>query len=416
MESRSARRWLAVALSLLGLGLVAARVALVVATGTVNFAGQTVGSEILGSFWPLGALAVGGLITVRRPELRMGWWWLAIGLSAATMIFGQLYARYSLVLAPGKVPGGVTAHQLAELSFLTLFASLVFAILLFPDGHLPARGWRWLGWLLGGCWILGLPLFFVPGGSGMVEGLGRPWGVKGFAWYGTVFAQLVLVFCLVAVLTLAAQVGRYRRSGGRERAQLKWLTFGGVMVLLGFALEYPLVLLGIRVEGMVDVVYEATVFNAPPVAVGIAVLRNRLYDIDRIISRTLAWTVLTLLLVGAYVSLVVVLQQVLAPVTGQSELAVAGATLAAAALFTPLRKRVQSGVDRRFNRERYNHERIVAAFRTRLRSEVDLQALSADLVATVGATVQPAHVSLWTPAAGGREPRAASPTAEKPRP
>jgi hypothetical protein len=202
---------------------------------------------------------------------------------------------------------------------------------------------------------------------------------------------------LVPLLTIASLVIRYQRAAGIERAQLKWFAFvvgiSAPALLVGFSL-YGNDGVELIVSNVALLVAYAG-FALLPVAIGIAVLRYHLYEIDRLISRTISYGVLTAIVAGLFVGFILVFQAVLAPVTGSNELAVAGSTLLAAALFQPIRRRVQRIVDRRFNRSRYDAERTVAAFAERLRDEVDLEQLRAEILATVTATVEPSSVSLW---------------------
>ncbi|HEX7472172.1 MAG TPA: hypothetical protein VF323_03750, partial [Candidatus Limnocylindrales bacterium] len=215
------------------------------------------------------------------------------------------------------------------------------------------------------------------------------------ALLGTVSHVLGVV---VLIPLIASLVVRYRRASGIERAQLKWFAYVGLVVL-------PTLLLAIVTRGATSgpllvlngIAWVVAIGGLAllPVAIGIAVLRYRLYEIDRLISRTISYGVLTAIVAGLFVGFILVFQAVLAPVTGSNELAVAGSTLLAAALFQPIRRRVQRLVDRRFNRSRYDAEQTVAAFASRLRDEVDLEQLRAEILATVAATVEPSSVSLW---------------------
>jgi hypothetical protein len=202
---------------------------------------------------------------------------------------------------------------------------------------------------------------------------------------------------LVALLAVASLVIRYRRAAGVERAQLKWFAFVTAISVPAFLVT--VVLYGnTGVAPIASLVAGLVAFGGLallPIAIGIAVLRYRLYEIDRLVSRTISYGVLTAIVGGLFVGFILVFQAVLAPVTGSNELAVAGSTLLAAALFQPIRRRVQRIVDRRFNRSRYDAERTVAAFAERLRDEVDLEQLRAEILATVTATVEPSSVSLW---------------------
>ena len=337
-------------------------------------------------------MVMGALIVANRPGNAVGWIFSAIGLLSATGSLAQEYAEYAYVTRPGALPFAVLPAWYATWWWWpTIILTLVFTVLLFPTGRLPSPRWRPLAWTTGIATASVTVLAALnPTLNVQDAGVANPIGVAAVgdveqsAVGGVLFA--VILACLAgAVLSL---ILRFRRSRGEERQQLKWFTSAGALVAL-----MPLS------EQLSGIVLPSFLFGLViallPIAAGIAVLRYRLYDIDRIISRTLAWTLITGLLVGVYVAGVVVLGAFLRPVVGESNLAVAGATLLAAAMFGPLRRRVQHAVDRRFNRSRYDAQRTVEAFRVRLRDRVDLDELSADLLATVGATVEPSQASVW---------------------
>ncbi len=356
---------------------------------------------------------VGMLIVHRQPRNRVGWLLLAAVGSANTLpglVDG--YALYGLVLSPGAVPGADVAAATIEGSWVWVIGTIaVFLILLFPDGRLPSPRWRWLPWVAGS--VMTLIAVIIPLGTaelteGPVPGLDNPLAVPSLE--EALVAPLGAVLALLPVCIAAAAVSlilRFRRSRGVVRQQLKWLAGAGAIVafcyLLGmagtflkpapFEGEDPAWLLVVQ-----DLVLVS--FALIPVAIGMAILRHRLYDIDRVINRTLVYGSLTVLLVATYLVLVLGLRVLLGPLTGQSDLAVAASTLAVAALFRPLRSRVQSLVDRRFYRSRYDAALTVESFATRLREELDLETLGTDLRGTVTTTMQPAHVTLWL--RGGR--------------
>jgi MFS family permease len=322
---------------------------------------------------------VGALLAWRRPENPIGWLLSAIGLTYAAGVFAIFLAHFPRTLT--------LANWLGWLWFVAL-ALCVFVVLLFPTGHLPSRRWRPVAWAAGAGlagWVLGST--FAPTILSYSPSIRNPAGLTGPA--GNIFKimglggeLLIPATGLAAVLSLAF---RYRRARTAERAQLKWLVYAGALVVATALAGAPAAnnLQNALVSGAVALV---------PVAIGIAVLRYRLYDIDRIISRTLAYAIVTGLLVGIYAGLVLLTTQVFGVHT---PVAVAAATLAAAALFNPVRRRVQKAVDRRFNRARYNADQTVAAFAARLKDAVDLDAIRDDLASVATKALEPAHVSVW---------------------
>ena len=330
----------------------------------------------------IGAFAtVGALLAWKRPGNPIGWLLSAIGLVTAGAVFGVFLAHFP------------RTHALAAwLGFMYLlsFGLCVFVVLLFPSGHLPSRRWRPVSWGAGAGvagWVLGCA--FAPTIITVSPATRNPVGVSGSA--GGIFKLMALGGAgLIAVTGLAAVVSlafRYRRAGTVERAQLKWLVCAAaVIVVAGLA---SALIASTNLQNAVSSGAIALV----PVAIGIAVLRYRLYDIDRIISRTVAYAIITGLLVGVYAGLVLLATEV---VGLRTPVAVAAATLAAAALFSPLRRRVQRTVDRRFNRARYDAEATVAAFAARLKDAVDLDTVRDDLASVVQPAMEPAHISMWT--------------------
>lgn len=285
---------------------------------------------------------------------------------------------------------------------------------MFPTGRLPSRRWRPVLWIV----AVGLALYVTsvmlkpgPAGDGLPD---NPLGVAAADQVlGPVAAASGLLFGVFLVLVVASLVIRFRRARGEERQQLKWLVYGVLLLaLVGTTL-------GRIVEQIpspfVGPVYAAVLLSIIPAAIGLAVLKYRLYDIDRIISRTLVYGLLTALLAAVYAVVILVLGQLFGGITERPpSWAVAGATLAVAALFQPARRRIQAVVDRRFNRRKYNAAKTVEAFSLRLRDEVDLDALSAELLAVVDQTMQPTQASLWLrpppPGSPGTAPRAPRPT------
>jgi hypothetical protein len=329
----------------------------------------------------IGAFAtVGALLAWKRPKNPIGWLLSAIGLAFAVAAFGLFLAQFPRTLT--------LANWLGFLYFLE-FGLCVFVVLLFPTGHLPSRRWRPVAWAAGAGlagWILGCA--FAPTIITYSPTTRNPAGVTGSA--GDIFKLMALGGgVLIPATGLAAIVSlafRYRRAGTAERAQLKWLVYAAAVIVVAELAAIP-----IPSSNLQNAISSGAIALVP-IAIGIAVLRYRLYDIDRVISRTVAYAIVTGLLIGIYAGLVLLATQVLGDHT---PVAVAASTLAAAALFSPLRRRVQRAVDRRFNRARYDADQTVAVFAARLKDAVDLDAVRDDLACVVHQALEPAHVSLW---------------------
>jgi hypothetical protein len=347
--------------------------------------------------------AMGALIVARRPNNLIGWSFLAAGVGLGIQAFGTEYAIYTLRTDPGILPGGRWLAWLRWVSFPALTWALAALLLLFPTGRLVSPRWRPVAWLVIG-WI---SLITVSNIFAQYEQhLGEtPVRLRGSAARLVDTAGLVgwLLNGPVVLAAVACLVVRFRRSRGEERQQLKWLAYAGAILAAG-ALIAPL--LGFLDQaGVVRVAPSLGTLAAGlallgltglPVAAGLAILRYRLYDIDRLINRTLVYGLLTATLGLVYVGAVLLLGQVFGGVTQDPpSWAVAGATLGVAALFQPARRRIQQVVDRRFNRRKYNAAKTVEAFSARLRDEVDLDALAAELLAVVDQTMQPTRAFLW---------------------
>lgn len=342
---------------------------------------------------------VGGLIASRRPRNPVGWFLCIGALLAASFYCIYQYAAAAWLTRSGALPAATVAAWVAHWLWVAAFGLLISVFLFFPDGRLPSRRWRPAAWVIGVVVaVLVLGFAFAPGQLGAFP-VDNPVGVAVMAGLASWTALLSsLVWPGVVVTAVASVVLRYRRADGVERQQIKYLVVAAVL-LPAAVVVYQLDVLAWPAP-MVLLILAMT---AVPVAVGLAMLRYRLYEVDRVISRTVTYTLLTGLLAGTYLVAVFGLQQIVRPLTGDSQLAVAGATLAVAALFHPARRRIQVLVDRRFNRVRYDAERTIEGFRARLRDEVDLDQLSADLRHAVRATVAPARVAVWL-----RPPRAGS--------
>src|ERR671916_897622 len=343
---------------------------------------------------------VGAMIGSHRPGNPIGWIFCAAALFQGLAVFGDEYATYALITRPGSLTLGPEMSWLTEWIWAPgLGLILVFLPLLFPDGRPPSRRWRWVAWL-GGISIvmivvLAMVILWSERGTQLLR---DPVSDEaGPAWILGLLAEAV-AFPLMLVAGLAAVISlfvRFRRARGEERQQIKWFASAAALTLLVVFL----------VEGIPEVnrLFETitavgAVLVAPsiPVATGIAILRYRLYDIDLLINRTLVYGSLTATLVAVYVGTIVVLQGLLRALTGQeSQLAIVASTLAVAALFNPLRRRIQGFIDRRFYRRKYDAAKTLEAFSAKLRDETDLDALSNNLLGVVRETMQPAQVSLW---------------------
>ncbi len=348
----------------------------------------------------LPTVAVGMLVAVRRPGNPLGWLLLGCGVMFSLQTGSVGYSILDYRLHHGTLPLGRLAIAL-QATWAVGLVLVAGALWLFPDGHLPTGRRRRVGGALWAAGLLFSALIFVPlviaaaahtvrvDATGAPVALAHPAGI-GLVW---VIIENIGFFALIIswVVWLAVQVPKYRRSSGERRLQLKWLYSGAAVfiVCLGFGLFQPDNPIGLA--AVVGGVLAAGV-AALPIALGIGIMKYRLYEIDRIISRTLAYAIVTGLLVGVYAGLVLLATGVL---RFSSPVAVAAATLAAAALFNPLRRRVQRIVDRRFNRARYDAEATVAAFAGRLRGSVDLASIQQELAATVDQAFEPTHVSVW---------------------
>jgi hypothetical protein len=352
----------------------------------------------LQAFLVPGFATVGALVAARRRNT-IGWLFLGVALVAAT---GALCAEYALrarVTAPGSLPAGQLAAWAAGWVFTLNFPAVGLVLLLFPDGRLPSPRWRLVAWGLSlslGAWTLWQ--MFTPGLVDSVgPGFANPFGIDALPTSGPVNDLLGAFDFLVVVVTLTAALmapfWRRRRATAVERQQLKWLAFVAIAVPVSTLLIVPALLLLPGLHTVLPLALLLVVSLGIPAAVGIAVLRYRLYDIDRLISRVAVYLTLTAVLALGYAAGVLVFGALVGQ--AQSSIAVAGATLACAALFQPLRRRLQRVVDRRFNRRRYDAAKTIEQFSARLRSQVDLDTLAAELLTVADQTMEPTRVSLW---------------------
>lgn len=345
----------------------------------------------------------GLFLATRLPGNPIGWLFLVIGLGFQ-MSFGlEEYAVRALVVQPGSLPAGIWAAWVASWAFTFWFGPMPLVLLLFPDGRLPSPRWRpVLILVIVGTAAQALALAFRPGpfGSEQLAAYSNPLGVEGIApladlIQGGPFIGVGFILCAIAAIT------RFRRARALERQQLKLFAFSAGLVttiLIALLLVQPVAgLLGIDARGLDDLLWISFIssFGAIAVAVTVAILRYRLYDIDLLINRTVVYGATSAAIATTFFTGIVALQAVLSPVTSGSELAVAASTLVSFALFQPIRRRVQDAADRRFDRSRYDAAWMLDDFADRLRDEVDLESLRAELIAAVGTTMAPAHASLW---------------------
>jgi hypothetical protein len=349
----------------------------------------------------------GALIVSRRPSHPIGWLLCAFGLANGLAAFASEYAIYGLVSTPGAAPGAAALAWVTSWLFAVNLALLTTLLLLFPSGRPPSPRWRWVLWLASvgnGLIVIGALALWPLRGAALLQ-------TNGPAEPGSVLAELGNVGFLAALAALlvagASLVVRFRRARGVERQQLKWLLYAVAIAVLGTPL---LSLAPSRTPELVVDLASALLIALIPVTVGLAILKYRLYDIDRLINRTLVYGLLTALLASVYALVVLVLGQLFGGLgTNLPNWAVAAATLAVAALFRPARRRIQQGVDRRFNRRKYDAAKTIEAFSARLRDQIDLDTLASELLAVVDQTMQPTRDSLWLrPSASGSSSTARS--------
>lgn len=365
------------------------------AGGTPGAAGIV--ASTLPDLLALGMLALGLLVAHRRPANPVGWIIAGTVVTVGISDFVESYAVYALYTDPGSLPGGETMAWVSNWIFIpALFAAPSMLFLLFPDGKLVSRRWIPVFWIviLTTCAAITTSIFQPVLNDPPFEGVVNP---LGFAPPQALLAPLSYIgwpgMAASFLLAALAMILRLRRSHGEERQQLKWLTAAAAILPLGSVSGVVLYYLGYdSIAGFL------AIFSIVPIflAAGYAILRYRLYDIDLIINRTLVYGALTVMLAAVYFGSVAGLQRLLSPLTGESnQLATVASTLLIAALFTPLRRRIQGFIDRRFYRSKYDAVTTLEAFSMKLRDETDLDTLGSGLVSVVRETMQPEHVSLW---------------------
>lgn len=350
--------------------------------------------QVLWSANCLPSALVGALIAHKQRRNPYGWIWLLLAFANAAQYFCVGYATYGLNMTSGKLPGIDLALTMPGFAWFITIILISFIFLLFPTGRFPSRRWRWLAYLLALIFLAVLTFgWFLPGSSGFFPGVDNPYAVPGLL--GEVSVLVVNLASAIGftsiLLSAVSLVIRFRRAAGVERQQIKWLAFSSVVLVLVIASDFV-----ISLPGVWEYVKESLSFAIMPVSVGVAILRYRLYDIDLIIRRTLLYSLLTGVLLLVYFSIVTLLQSLFTAASGQhSTLAIVLSTLAIAALFNPLRRRIQKALDTRFYRRRYNVERALADFAAAARRETDLTGLTNQLTRLTHQTMQPASLSLW---------------------
>jgi hypothetical protein len=388
---RSRRAAARLAWSVCGLTLVL--VACTLALAVVN------GADAAAVSFPLAMTAsavVGSLVASRRPKNPVGWFFLGSAVCFALVGFANGYATYGLFTAPGALPGArAMAWPLSWLWVPGVMLLLAFVPLYFPDGRLVSQRWRW---------VVRLALFFSVTGAiysalrpGEIQGSGivNPLGIEALRPILSFLDTLTFaLFFTLLFASAASLVVRFIRSGPTQRQQIKWLALAALAIPVWFLTNAPIQ----AAAPTLFLVMDSLIFAMIPVAAGIAILRYRLYEIDLIINRTLVYGSLTALLAVVYFGGVAATQAIFRALTGQEQqpqLAVVVSTLVIAALFIPLRRRIQGFIDRRFYRRKYDARKTLEAFSAKLRDETDLEALNSELVGVVRETMQPTHVSLW---------------------
>jgi hypothetical protein len=343
-------------------------------------------------------VTVGALVASRRPENPVGWLVCLYSLAISMSYFSSEYAIYALLAQPHSLPAGEVLVWISSWMLSVTVGVQVFSLLLFPTGRLPSWRWRWVAWLTVAVTLIGM--ISSAFSSGPLDGLGpirNPLGMEGFS--GVYDVVRSIMFPLLFLAVASSLFARLHRAVGVERQQLKWLAYAAATLTVGIIL--------IIIPGAIDtppwfewagVAFFVAAGAGIPISMGIAILRYRLYDIDVVINRTLVYGSLTAMLALVYFGGVTATQAIFETLTGQeqqSQLAIVASTLVIAALFNPLRRRIQGFIDRRFYRRKYDAAKILEAFSAKLRDETDLDALNDELVGVVRETIQPAHVSVW---------------------
>jgi hypothetical protein len=344
----------------------------------------------------LGFSLVGAVIVPRiSPKNPIGWLFCLTGLLWAVMHFSAEYAIYALLAVPGSLPATQAAAWMMCWVWVLAGGPIVLLLLLFPDGRLPNRRWRWFAWFSLLLIVVGtISQALAPGSVYYLRAINNPLGVEGLPNYGELIQTVNFTLIFVSAGSLFV---RRLRASGVERQQLKWFTYTSTLAISGVILTYTISeALGALWLKWAGYAIMGVGLIGVPISMGIAISRYRLYEIDTLINRTLVYGALSATLVALYFGDIVLLQRVFVAVSGEkSTLAVVASTLLIAALFNPLRGRIQGFIDRRFYRRKYDARKTLEALSAKLRDETNLDAVSDDMVGVVRETMQPAHVSLW---------------------
>ncbi|HET6662037.1 MAG TPA: hypothetical protein VFH16_19175 [Rubrobacter sp.] len=397
MSTRTAA-WIAWTLCAVSVVLMALALALLLLSGSAALPSE------LGSLWGTAvqitvdfALPIlGGLIASRRPDNLIGWIVCAAAVANAMDYFADGYATYALLAEPNSLPGGLVTAWVSNWVPMLALGLLPFFLLLFPTGRLPSRRWRPVAVFAVLVYVV-LPVGYavLPGPLITFPSVENPLGHEGAAGEivpGVGQVSAWMLFVLSSLVSLVSLVLRFRRSRREERQQIKWVAYAAALIAAYLLVDS---IFGEALDP-ISPILSAIFFGSLWVAIGVAILKYRLYNIDLLINRTLVYGALTAILAAVYFGGIVVLQRLFVVLAGgKSTLAVVASTLVIAALFNPLRRRIQSFIDRRFYRRKYDVTKTLETFSAKLREETDLDALSDDLVGVVRETMQPAHVSLW---------------------
>jgi hypothetical protein len=342
---------------------------------------------------------VGALVAARQPRNAVGWLLCAFGIESVIEDVATQYGKYALFATSNSLPAGAVVAWLQSWLWAFSFGQIAFLLLLFPNGRVLSRRWGLVARITAAAVVLlAGGMAFAPGNiknRGVFESVPNPFGLQGLAGdLATALAGISFLALTLSLLAAAASmVVRFRRARGVERQQMKWFAIAASLLAAAFIVNFAYQLIPeLRV---LEQAAFLLAFASVPVSVGIAILRHRLYDIDRLINRAVVYGALSAGLGLVYWASVVLLQQMLREFTQGSELAIIASTLAVAAFFTPARRRIQNVVDRRFFRRKYDTQRTLEHFTARLRQEVDLERLAVELVLVADGAVQPAHASLW---------------------
>jgi hypothetical protein len=408
MSAASVRRVRVMSWSLAGAAVLALTAALVfLGLNTERMAASRIGIYAILAVAVAMYAGTGRLITSRVPGNAIGWLLGLIGLSLAITMLAEQYALYGLATAPGSMPAARLAGWFSSALAMLTVVQLFFLVLLFPDGRVPSRRWRPMRWALYAV-IAGTVAGQLQAGTTVTGAFTNALGAAGVSypnplgifprhgWFDSLIGAVFSLAVLAAVLTAASVFARRRGGPADLRKQLAWLGYIGLLTAAWAVLLVAVSPIAHGANDWIGNLIWGLMLLTPvagiPVACVVAVLKYRLYEIDRLISRTLSYAIVTGLLVSLYAGVVLLAARVL---PHRSSVTIAVATLAVAAVFNPLRQRVQRVVDRRFNRTRYDAELMIAAFAARLQDATDLDAVRVDLTSTVHQALEPAHLSLW---------------------